>query len=59
MQLKSSLSSIPLMFCVALLRVSADILTAHKLCGFKGHSAYRGCSCCMKTFPGGFGEKKD
>ena len=58
-RLKSSLSSIPLMFRAALLCVSADIPAARKLCGFKGHSAYRGCSRCLKVFPGGFGEKTD
>lgn len=58
-RLKSCLSSISLTFRAALLCVSADIPAARKLCGFKGHSAYRGCSRCLKYFPGGFGEKKD
>ena len=57
-RLKSSLSSIALKFRAALC-ISADIPAARKLCGFKGHSAYRGCSRCLKQFPGGFGEKKD
>lgn len=58
-RLKLSLSSISLKFRAALLCVSADIPAARKLCGFKGHSAYLGCSRCLKVFPGGFGEKKD
>lgn len=57
-RLKSSLSSISLKFRAALLCVSADIPAARKLCGFKGHSAYLGCSRCLKVFPGGFGERK-
>ena len=32
---------------------------ARKLCGFKGHSAHRGCSKCFKYFPSSFGEKTD
>ena len=55
----SSLSSIPLKFCAALLSILADIPAARKLCSFKGHSAHRGCSYFLKEFPGGFGEKKD
>ena len=58
-RLKSSLSSVSLKFRAALLCISADIPAARKLCGFKGHSAYLGCSRCLKVFPGGFGEKKD
>ena len=58
-RLKSSLSSISLKFRAALLCISADIPAARKLCGFKGHSAHRGCSRCLKEFPGGFGEKRD
>ena len=58
-RLKSSLCSIALTFRAALLCISADIPAARKLCGFKGHGAYRGCSRCLKVFPGGFGERKD
>ena len=58
-RLKTSLSSIRLTFRAALLCISADIPAARKLCGFKGHGAHRGCSRCLKEFPGGFGEKKD
>ena len=36
---------------------AADVPAARKLCGFMGHSAARGCSKCLKVFPGGFGEK--
>ena len=43
----------------ALICCAADIPEAHKLCGFEGHNAYRGCSHCNKFFPGGFGEKRD
>ena len=57
--LKTSLSSISLKFRAALLSIAADVPAARKLCGFKGHSAHRGCSRCLKVFPGGFGEKKD
>lgn len=59
MPLKTSLSSISLKFRAALLSIAADVPAARKLCGFKGHSAHRGCSRCLKVFPGGFGEKKD
>ena len=58
-RLKTSLSSIALTFRAALLCISADIPAACKLCGFKGHSAHRGCSLCLKVFPGEFGQKRD
>ena len=58
-RLKTSLSSIALTFRAALLCISADIPAACKLCGFKGHSVHRGCSLCLKVFPGEFGQKRD
>lgn len=45
---ESSLSVIPLLFRIALLCTSSDILATRKLCGFKGQSA----------FPGSFGENE-
>ena len=42
---------------VALMYVACDIPAARKCCGFKGHSAKYGCSCC-KFFPGGLGYKE-
>ncbi|CAB3978779.1 Hypothetical predicted protein [Paramuricea clavata] len=56
-RLVSSLSTIPLVFKVALLCTSSDIPASRKLCGFKGHRAELGCSRCLKKFPGSFGEK--
>src|SRR5258705_95133 len=41
----------------ALLCVAADIPACRKLCGFKGHSALKGCSKCSKVFPGGVGNR--
>lgn len=58
-RLKSSFSSFPLTFRAAVLAISADIPATRKICGFKSHSAHKGCSRCKKEFPGGFGEKKD
>ena len=49
----------PLTYRGALLLASADLPAVRKLCGFKGHSAHRGCSKCFKFFPGNFGEKRD
>ncbi|EDO42597.1 predicted protein [Nematostella vectensis] len=46
-------------FRAALLWASSDIPASRKLCGFVGHSAKLGCSRCFKSFPGGFGEKRD
>ena len=44
----------------ALLCVACDIPAAHKVCGFLGHRALRGCSRCLKTFTTNhFGEKPD
>ena len=57
--LRSSLSTIPLLFKAALLCTSSDIPASRKLCAFQGHSAELGCSKCFKKFPGGFGEKRD
>ena len=31
--------------------VACDIPAARKVCGFMGHSANLGCSCCLKFFP--------
>lgn len=58
-QLKSSLSRLPLTFRAAIMCISSDIPATRKVCGFKGHSAVFGCSRCMKSFPGEFGEKRD
>ena len=55
----TSQSTIPLTHRGAFLLASADLPAARKLCGFKGHSAHRGCSKCFKYFPGSFGEKTD
>ena len=57
--LRSCLSRFTLTFRAAVISISSDIPATRKICGFKGHSAYRGCSSCLKKFPGGFGEKKD
>ena len=59
MPLSSSLSPVMLTFVVALLCVAADVPAARKTCGFKSHAANKGCSKCMKNFPGGFKQKKD
>ena len=37
---------------VALIGVAADIPAARKMCGFVGHNARKGCSKCLKEFPG-------
>ena len=58
-KLTTSQSEIPLTYRAALLLASADLPAVRKLCGFKGHSAHRGCSKCFKYFPGSFGEKVD
>ena len=47
------------MYHGALILASADLPAVWKLCGFKGHSAHRGCSKCFKFFPGSFKEKTD
>lgn len=47
-----------LQFKLALMCTACDIPAARKVCGFMGHNANRGCSRCLKFFPGGF-EKKD
>lgn len=41
----------------ALLCVACDIPAARKVAGFLSHNANRGCSKCLKVFPGGFGNK--
>lgn len=58
-RLQTSISKIPLVFRGALIFASADIPALRKLCGFKGHSAHRGCSKCFKLFPSSFKEKAD
>ena len=58
-KLTTSQSGIPLTYRGALLLASADLPAVRKLCGFKGHSAHRGCSKCFKYFPGSFKEKTD
>lgn len=35
--------------------MSCDIPAGRKLCGFLGHSAHKGCSKCLKSFPGTVG----
>ena len=57
--LSTSQSSIPLKYRGALILASADLPAVRKLCGFKGHSAHRGCSKCFKFFPGSFKDKTD
>ena len=51
-RLHSSLNSIPLLHRGAILLAASDIPAARKLCGFKVHSAERGCSKCFESFPG-------
>ena len=58
-KLMTSQSRIPLTYRGALLLATADLPAIRKLCGFKGHSAHRGCSKCFKYFPGTFSEKTD
>jgi len=58
-RLQSSTSKIPLVYRGALIFASADIPALRKLCGFKGHSAHRGCSKCFKLFPSTFAERTD
>ena len=58
-KLSTSLSKEPQTYHGALLLASADLPAVRKLCGFKGHSAHRGCSKCFKYFPGSFHERTD
>ena len=58
-KLTTSQSEIPLAYRGAVILASADLPSVCKLCGFKGHSADRGCSKCFKYFPSSFGEKTD
>ena len=58
-KLSTSLSKEPQTYRGALLLASADLPAVRKLCGFKGHSAQRGCSKCFKYFPGSFHERTD
>ena len=51
-----SLSRSVLVRC-ALLCVACDVPASRKVCGFLGHSAVRGCSKCMKEFPGKIGHR--
>ena len=40
--------------------IRSDLPATRKVCGFLSHSARRGCSKCMKEFPGdSFGDKLD
>ena len=39
----------------ALLCVACDLPAGRKVCGFLGHNASLGCSCCLKAFPGTVG----
>jgi hypothetical protein len=57
--IQTSLSPIQLTYRAALLCVAADLPAARKACGFKSHAAKKGCHRCYKTFPGGFGEKRN
>ena len=58
-KMQTSSSTKPLIYRGAILLASADLPAVRKLCGFKGHSAHRGCSKCFKYFPGSFSEKTD
>ena len=58
-KLTTSQHRIPVTYHGALLLASADLPTVRKLCGFKGHSAHRGCSKCFKYFPGSFSVETD
>ena len=58
-RLHSSFSSIPLIYRGAILLAASDIPAARRLCGFKGHSAERGCSKCFKCFPGTVKTRRD
>lgn len=59
LQLQTSSNRSPQLYRAAILLSSSDIPATRKLCGFKGHSAHRGCSKCFKFFPGTFSEKTD
>ena len=56
-KLTTSQSKIPLTYHGAILLASADLPAVRKLCGFKGHSAHRGCSKCFRYFLRNFSEK--
>lgn len=58
-RLKSCPSRFALTFWAAILSISSDVPDTRKICGLKGHSVILGCSCCLKKFPSGFGEKRD
>ena len=45
----------PVLVRCALLCVACDIPASRKVCGFLGHSAFRGYSKCLKEFPGSVG----
>lgn len=47
----------PKLIRCALLCVACDIPASRKVSGFLGHAANRGCSKCMKSFPGPVGQK--
>ena len=56
--LKSFVSRFALTFCAAVISMSSHVPATRKICGFKGHSAIRGCSRCLKEFPGSL-EKRE
>lgn len=58
-RLRSCLSRFTLTFRAAVISISSDVPATRKICQFKSHSALVGCSCCLKKFPGSFGEKRD
>ena len=41
--------------CCMLLCCACDLPAGRKACGFLGHSAKLGCSCCLKKFSGSVG----
>ena len=51
-KLSTSHSSVPLKYRGALILASAETPAVRKLCGFKAHSAHRGCSKCLHTKEG-------
>ena len=54
----TSQSTTPLTYRGSLILASADLPAVRKLCGFKGHSAHRGCSKCFKLISQGALERK-
>ena len=56
--LKSCVSKFASTFHAAVISISSDVPATTKICGFQGHSAIWGCSCCLREFLGSFGEKR-